>query len=133
MRALPRSQHHAGGNQQDPRHADPCDGLMQHKHTGQQVSLDVFPFSHICAEASLLDKFILAEPVAPPKYLQIAAPLCQRTESGKVAGQRNKGLAEQQPDIQTLVVIRQHIHNGKIAYALRHSADGIRRTHGLHP
>ena len=91
LRALPRSRHHAGDNQQDPRHTDPCDDLMQHKHTGQQVSLDIFPFSHNCAEASLLDKFILAEPVASPKYLQITAPLCQRTESGKAAGQRKHG------------------------------------------
>ena len=29
--------------------------------------------------------------MAPPKYLQIAAPLCQRTESGKAAGQRKHG------------------------------------------
>ena len=64
---------------------------MRHKHAGQQMSLDVFPFSHNCAEASLLDKFILAEPVASPKYLQITAPLCQRTEGGKAAGQRKHG------------------------------------------
>ena len=47
-----------------PLHTDPCDGLMQRKHAGQQMPLDVFPFSHICAEAPPLDKFILAEPVA---------------------------------------------------------------------
>ena len=38
-----------------------------------------------------MDKFILAEPMAPPKYLQITAPLCQRTEGGKAAGQRKHG------------------------------------------
>ena len=46
LRALPRSQHHAGDNQQDPRHTDPCDGLMQHKHGNDRAGQPQNSASH---------------------------------------------------------------------------------------